>query len=180
MGDSVSARSMNQLRHNPMIPAYDHLKSRPVKQRVHISWNLPLVSILFTVALGASACSHAPRSTVSEPRVTSHRILLTLSDNHRTVDVLWPAMIRVSLPYLKSTGSVWQLASGGAGFSEIGSSTFHSSTSSKTNGMQVFHFDVTSKAVLPLVLDYGPPGPLPNNPVKRFQVTIRPQFNGEQ
>jgi hypothetical protein len=167
-------RSARQIRALALGQGYDAVQPAHTVTRSAPFFKVSLLASLIMTTLIVSACSRSSPRNVPRPRTPTHTASLTLADNHKLVDVLSPANITVSLPYTKASGDVWQLASGGAGFSQIGTSTFETFPSSTATELQVFRFHIASNSVLPIVLDYGPPGPLPNSPTRRFQVTIRP------
>ena len=119
------------------------------------------------------ACSSAQGSNArpTDRSTASSRVSLDESDSGRTVDVHVPATITVTLPYVPSAGKVWELESGGAGFSEVGSPLFHAPRSAGGTGTEVLSFKMTSRATIPIVIDEALPGPLGAG-ARRFSVTI--------
>jgi len=76
------------------------------------------------------------------------------------------------LPYNPSSGLIWVLASGGAGFSTTHGPLFHYLGSHASTGYEKFVFSMKDKGALPLVLDYSKPGPLSGNSNQQFKVTL--------
>lgn len=147
---------------------------------------LGLVLGLAGLSLGVAACSNASTSgstttsttgaptTTAAPAAPSKNPSLTLADNHRTIAVLIPATIKVSLPYDPADKKSWQLVSGGAGFAMIGSPTFVAPTTAGGQGTEVLSFLMAGHAPLPLTLDYAKPGTVPAKPAQRFSVDLVP------
>jgi hypothetical protein len=127
------------------------------------------------VALSAlgTACSSAPPSGVGSAAGSTgpSRVSLDENDSGRTVDVHVPATITVTLPYVPSSGKIWELESGGAGFAETGSPSYHAPSSAGETGTEVFSFKMTSISSIPIVIDEAKPGPLPAG-AKHFSVTV--------
>jgi len=67
---------------------------------------------------------------------------------------------------------IWQLVSGGAGFSTVHPPAFHYRGSGATHGTEEFFFAVKDKGTLPVVLDYIKPGPITGAP-KQFKLTLQ-------
>ena len=147
---------------------------------------LALMIGLAGLSLGVAACSNASTSgsattsttaaptTSTAPAAPSKNPSLTLADNHRTIAVLVPATIKVSLPYDPADKESWQLVSGGAGFAMIGSPTFVPPTTAGGQGTEVLAFLMAGHATLPLTLDYAKPGTVPAKPAQRFSVDLAP------
>ncbi len=137
---------------------------------------------IVSVALAAllAACSSSPSSsssanqTTTSSQLSGHTLSLTSKDNLKTFNVAHPAVVHVSLPYTNSGTSIWQLASGGAGFKQVGPAKFQPSTVAGKQGVQSFTFHISGTHKIPIVLDYGPPGPLNGHPTLQYQVTINP------
>ena len=147
---------------------------------------LGLLAGLAGLALGVAACSSASTSgsattstaaaptTTTAPAAPSKNPSLTMADNHRTIAVLVPATIKVSLPYDPADKESWQLVSGGAGFAMVGSPTFVPPSAAGGQGTEVLTFLMTGHAPLPLTLDYAKPGTVPAKPAQRFSVGLAP------
>jgi hypothetical protein len=131
---------------------------------------------LVLAGLGAAACSSnstgsTATTTTKAPAATNH-LSLTAADSAKTFSVEVPATITLTLPYRPASKDVWQLASGGAGFSQTAPSTYIRPTGSSSTGSQVFHFSLKAKSSLPIVVYLGPPGPFTTKPVKVFRATL--------
>ena len=70
-----------------------------------------------------------------------------------------------------SSGMVWQLASGGAGFSMPHPPVFDDPGSGATSGNEVFTFSMKDKGTLPVVVDHMNPGPITGTP-QQFSMTL--------
>jgi len=123
-----------------------------------------------TTAKAAPATTTVPPA----PSAPSKTPSLTLSDNHRTIAVIIPATIQVSLPYNPSDHMSWQLVTGGAGFAMIGSPKYTPPTAAGQDGTEVLAFLMTGQAPLQLTLDYAKPGTVPAKPEQRFSVGLKP------
>jgi predicted secreted protein len=131
--------------------------------------------LLFVVLAGlaTAACSSegkptaAPKSKSTSPGV----VTLTASDAAKTVKVHVPSSITLTLVYDPSSGMVWQLESGGAGFSMPRPPVFDNGGSGAISGKEVLTFSMKDKGSLPLVLDYMKPGPISGTP-KQFSMTL--------
>jgi predicted secreted protein len=123
------------------------------------------VSLVLMAGVAMTACS-----TVVTKAANS--LALTASDSMKTIQVRVPGRVTVTLPYDPASGMIWQLVSGGAGFSTVHSPVFHDRGSGATAGTEEFFFAVKDKGTLPVVLDYVKPGPITGAP-KQFKVTLR-------
>jgi hypothetical protein len=97
---------------------------------------------------------------------------LNASDLLRTIDVHVPTTITLTLPYYPSNGMIWQLESGGAGFSTTHPPVFRHRGSHATLGTEEFFFAMKETGTVPVVLDYMKPGPITGAP-KQFKVTLQ-------
>jgi hypothetical protein len=93
--------------------------------------------------------------------------MLDESDSMKTVSVQVPAKVELRLPYDAQSGLVWQLASGGAGFSMT-----HVPTYSATDRTETFFFSMMNPGKLPVVVDYARPGALIGRHHKQFTVYL--------
>lgn len=123
------------------------------------------VSIVLVLGAAMTACS-----TVATKAATS--VALTASDSMKTIQVHVPGKVTLTLPYDPASGMIWQLVSGGAGFSTVHPPAFHDRGSGATQGTEEFFFAVKDKGTLPIVLDYIKPGPITGAP-KQFKVTLQ-------
>jgi hypothetical protein len=123
-----------------------------------------------TTAKAAPATTTVPPAPAAPSKTPS----LTLSDNHRTIAVIVPATIQVSLPYNPSDHESWQLVTGGAGFAMIGSPKYTPPAAGEQEGTEVLAFLMTGHAPLRLTLDYAKPGTVPAKPEQRFSVGLLP------
>lgn len=134
-----------------------------------------LTAVLVAAALGLAACGGSGGTAASTTTTTTHAggsLTLTQADNGRTIGIAVPGQVRVDLPYDKASGDIWQLASGGPGFSQSGPPTFTANPGQAGQGIQTLRFSVTGAGMVPLLLDYAPTGPLTKPPVKQFRVTL--------
>ena len=137
-----------------------------------------IVSLLLLAGVAMAACSSggnsvgaakAVQSTLARPATGT--VILTASDSKKTIQVHVPTKLTLSLPYDPSSGMVWQLESGGAGFSMPRSPVFHDPGSGATLGTEEFSFVMKGKGTLPVVLDYMKPAPITGTP-HQFKVTL--------
>jgi hypothetical protein len=94
---------------------------------------------------------------------------LTSADANKTIAVGVPARLTLTLPYAPPSGLVWELVSGGAGFSVQKGPIF--TGASAAVGNEEFVFIMKDKGTIPLVLDYTKPGPL-NGKTNQFTLTL--------
>jgi|GEM_PF-5749363 len=127
-------------------------------------------------ATTSTTAKSAPASTTvpPAPSTPSKTPSLTLSDNHRTIAVIVPATIKVSLPYNPSDKESWQLVSGGAGFAMIGSPKYSPPATNGADGTEVMAFLMTGDSPLQLTLDYAKPATVPAKPAHQFSVALKP------
>lgn len=132
--------------------------------------------VLVAAALGVVACggsgSTVATSTTSSATHAGGSLTLTQADNGRTLRLAVPGQVRVDLPYVQSSGDIWQLASGGPGFSQDGPPTFSPFPGRPGQGLQTLRFTVAGAGTVPLLLDLAPTGPLTAPPVRQFRVTL--------
>jgi predicted secreted protein len=132
-------------------------------------------TVLFVVlAAGLATASCASKATGAAAKSTStssHLVALTASDSTKTIKVHVPAKITLTLAYDPSSGMVWELQSGGAGFSMPRPPVFDDPGSGATSGSEVLTFSMKAKGTLPVVLDYMVPGPISGTP-KQFSLTL--------
>lgn len=135
------------------------------------SWvkKFALVNTLLAAGVYMTACS-SPITSVVATKATN-KVVLKATDAMKTIQVHVPAQITLNLPYGPSSGMVWQLVSGGAGFSMPRSPVFHDPGSGATLGTEEFSFVMKGKGTLPVVLDYMKPGPITGTP-HQFKVTL--------
>lgn len=131
-----------------------------------------LTAVAVTLAACGGSGSGATTTTTSTTVATHASLTLTQPDNGKTFPVHIPAQVRVVLPYEKSTNEVWQLASGGPGFSQDGPPLFTDSPGDPSQGIQTLRFTVAGAGMVPLLLDLAPPGPLVKPPSQQFRVTL--------
>jgi hypothetical protein len=134
-----------------------------------------LTAGLVAAALGLAACGGSGGSAAPTTTTTTHAggtLTLTQADNGRTIGIAVPGQVRVDLPYDKASGDIWQLASGGPGFSQDGPPTFAADPGQAGQGIQTLRFKVAGAGMVPLLLDDAPTGPLTTPPVKQFRVTL--------
>jgi hypothetical protein len=131
---------------------------------------------LAAAALGLAACGGSgatvATTTTSSTIHTGGSLTLTPADNGKTLGIAIPGQVRVDLPYTKTSGDIWQLASGGPGFSQDGPPTFTSNPGQAGQGIQTLQFSVDGPGTVPLLLDYAPTGPLTKPPAQQFRVTL--------
>jgi len=122
-------------------------------------------------ACGSGSTGSGSAGSGSATPAPSHSVTLSLTDNHKTVELHVPAAVTVRLPYVVKNSLRWELASGGAGM------TLRSETAvpskNQTVGTQVFELQVTDKSSIPLIFVLEPPGPLTPNPKQRFSAMLQ-------
>ena len=116
------------------------------------------------------ACCANPHSPVTSTQ--SRVVSLSAKDDRRTVWLTVPTRLIITLSYDPSGHRVWQLASGGAGFKELGTPIFH--PDSGRNGTEVLSFVLTETRRMTVVLDYAKVGPI-SSEERTFEVTLRSQ-----
>jgi len=126
------------------------------------------LTLLVTVAGCTSSAPPAPKMSERPPNTVS----ISRVDANRTITVSVPARINLTLPYAPASGMIWQLASGGAGFSSTHAPVFHPPSSDRRSGTQVFTFAMQDPGKLPLVVDYTKPGPITGKP-KQFTMALQ-------
>lgn len=134
-----------------------------------------LTAAVVAASLGLAACGGSGGSSATTTTTTTHAggsLTLTQADNGRTIRIAVPGQVRVDLPYDKASGDIWQLASGGPGFSQDGPPTFTVNAGQAGQGIQTLRFTVAGAGMVPLLLDDAPTGPLTKPPVKQFRVTL--------
>ena len=130
--------------------------------------------LVLLAGLAAAACSSAgtPTGAAAKSKPASpEAVTLTASDSAKTIRVHVPSKITLTLSYDPSSGMVWQLESGGAGFSMPHAPVFNNGGSGAISGNEVLTFSMKDKGTLPLVLDYMKPGPISGIP-RQFSMTL--------
>jgi hypothetical protein len=129
-----------------------------------------ILVIIFSVVLVLTCSCTGSTSPPAKPAPA--RVFLNLGDANKTIVTSVPSSITITMPFVPSSGLYWQLASGGAGFSEVRPPLFSPPPPSKKIGKQIFYFVLTLSGLVPWVLDYVKPGPI-IHPLKQFRLTLR-------
>jgi hypothetical protein len=127
--------------------------------------------LLAGTAVLLAACSSGSATSGSGKPTPSRSATLSLTDNHKTIQLDVPAAVTVRLPYVIQNSLRWKLASGGAGMTLRSETALPSKN--RTDGTQVFELQVSDKSTIPLIFDLEKPGPLTPNPEQRFTATLQ-------
>jgi predicted secreted protein len=148
--------------------------TRNCKSEKRAAARATVLLLVLLAGLATAACSSEgkPTGAAAKPKSSPPEVVtLTASDATKTVEVHVPSKITLTLSYDPSSGMVWQLESGGAGFSMPHAPVFNNGGSGATSGSEVLTFSMKGKGTLPLVLDYMKPGPISGTP-QQYSLTL--------